>query len=194
MVSKALNSVDVGKILRTIRKKRGLSQDKLGQRVSLSRSSISRIERGERALKSKELKKFLKDAAIDKTDYHSYVNSIQVIKSAAENSSIDHNESTTIQCDSQSNIIKLLKEYFNDKPLKKAYLFGSTARDEHTTVSDIDLYVSFLDEFKVTIFDVGRIRTELNELTGKKVDIVVAGSEYDFIKESLNEDRILIYG
>jgi len=53
--------------------------------------------------------------------------------------------------------------------LKKIGLFGSYARNEATEESDIDIVVELL---KPDLFILGNIKTDLEELFGKHVDIV----------------------
>jgi predicted nucleotidyltransferase/DNA-binding XRE family transcriptional regulator len=192
-----LNNTDVARILKVMRLKKGLTQKELGQKLGLSRSSISRIERGLRNLNESQISDYLRKGDLKKKDYYAYVNAVLAIKKQSSNA---YNESATVRelenpsNNSRSVLIALLKKYFENKPIKEAFLFGSTARNEHSAKSDIDLYLSFSKEHPVTIFDLGKMQVEINQLTGKRIDLVLAGSEYDFLKNSLNKDKILIYG
>ena len=57
--------------------------------------------------------------------------------------------------------------------LKKVSLFGSYANGNPTRKSDIDLLVEFR-EFSVCLFTLIGLQLKLEELTGKKVDVVHA--------------------
>ena len=189
-----LNIKDISRVLRTLRRKNGLTQKLLGEKVGLSRSSISRIENGHKRLAEKELSTFLQKANFSKNEFTSLIDSIKSIRRFQK---IEPQASTRLLSQpnlSKESIISLLKNYFKNKPIKKVYLFGSTARDEHAPLSDLDLYLSFLDKHKVTLFDLGKMRMEINELTGKEVDLVLSGSEYDFVKASLHKEKVLIHG
>jgi hypothetical protein len=68
-------------------------------------------------------------------------------------------------------LIEILKEYFKNKPIHKAYLFGSYARDEANGKSDIDILVELDYSTKIgTQFF--RMTDDLQELFGKKVDLL----------------------
>lgn len=71
--------------------------------------------------------------------------------------------------------IELLSGLLGKYPVVFAYLFGSTAKDKATALSDIDIAV-FLDKetSKSGRFDARlRIINELSAAAGKKVDIIV---------------------
>ena len=82
--------------------------------------------------------------------------------------------------DVENRIIQVLKRH----NVKKAALFGSYVRGEAKEGSDIDILVE-LDE-DVSLLDFAGIKIELEEATGKKVDLV----EYKTIKPLLR-DKIL---
>lgn len=82
--------------------------------------------------------------------------------------------------DVENRIIQVLKRH----NVKKAALFGSYVRGEAKEGSDIDILVE-LDE-DVSLLDFAGIKLELEEATGKNVDLV----EYETIKPLLR-DRIL---
>lgn len=63
--------------------------------------------------------------------------------------------------------------------VKKAALFGSTARDESTKKSDIDLLVQLGK--KMSLFEFIDMKQKLQEALKTKVDVV----QYDKIKPSL---------
>jgi len=50
--------------------------------------------------------------------------------------------------------------------------FGSVLRQDFSPKSDIDLLVSFSPDAHWTLFDMARMRAELNELLGRDVDLV----------------------
>lgn len=89
-------------------------------------------------------------------------------------------------------IINKLGSYFQSKPVKKAYLFGSTARGEQTENSDIDILLD-LDYSRPIGLKFFKMHIELEELLNRKVDILTNQSISGFIKPYIDKDKVLIY-
>jgi predicted nucleotidyltransferase len=70
-------------------------------------------------------------------------------------------------------------------------LFGSAAREEAKSDSDIDLLVKFDDQSGVGLFELDRIQREFENRFGKKVDLVTRLNNY-ILPEAL-KDLITIY-
>lgn len=90
-------------------------------------------------------------------------------------------------------IINRLSEYFSGQPIEKAWIFGSYARSEENTKSDIDILVNFSPDIQMTLFKYLHIVNDLQALTGKKIDLVEDGQLKQFAKNSADNDKILIY-
>lgn len=86
-----------------------------------------------------------------------------------------------------------LKESLSKQPIIKAWLFGSYARGEETSSSDIDLLVEYDNDAKVSLFTVGHISYVLSQELGCDVDLIEDGCLYDFARQSAENDKILIY-
>jgi len=84
-------------------------------------------------------------------------------------------------------IIERLKHY----NASKIAIFGSYARNEQTTSSDIDILVDFSD--RKTLLDLIGIEQELEELLGKKVDLLTAPAIHPRRKEYIEKDLQVIY-
>ena len=82
--------------------------------------------------------------------------------------------------------------YFNSQPVLKAWLFGSFSREEQTPDSDVDILV-LLDKSHPIGLKFFGMWTELEELLGRKVDLVSEGTLLPFAKQSADKDKILIY-
>ncbi len=90
------------------------------------------------------------------------------------------------------NIQEVLQQYFQDKPVNRAYLFGSYARGEAKEESDIDLLVELDYSSKIgTLFF--RMTSDLEELFAKKVDLLSSEAITEAIKESVFKERVLVY-
>lgn len=77
-------------------------------------------------------------------------------------------------------ILPVLKKY----DVSKASLFGSVVSGEATEESDIDLLVEFKGE--KSLLDLAGLKIELEELLGKRVDVLTYNSLHPLLK-----DRIL---
>ena len=65
--------------------------------------------------------------------------------------------------------ISLIKQFFIDKPVLKAYLFGSFSRDEADEKSDVDILVEFSSPVGIEVIDLGNY---LERILNQKVDLV----------------------
>ena len=82
--------------------------------------------------------------------------------------------------------------YFKSQPVLKAWLFGSFSREEQTPDSDVDIMV-LLDKSHTIGLTFFGMWTALEELLGRKVDLVSEGTLLPFAKQSADKDKILIY-
>ena len=89
--------------------------------------------------------------------------------------------------------INTILKYFQEQPISKAWIFGSFSRGEETVESDIDIMVSFLPDAKVGLFKFYQIKEDLENLTGRSIDLVTETSLMPFAIESVMADRKLIY-
>ena len=87
---------------------------------------------------------------------------------------------------------KTLAEYFKTQPVLKAWLFGSFSRNEQTPDSDVDIIV-LLDKSRPIGLKFFGMWNDLEELLGRKVDLVSEGTLLPFAQESAEKDKILIY-
>ena len=89
-------------------------------------------------------------------------------------------------------IIEALRHYFSTQPVLKGWLFGSFSRGEETKDSDVDIMVS-LDKSKPIGLKFFGMWNDLEELLGRKVDLVSEGTLLPFAQESVERDKILVY-
>ena len=75
--------------------------------------------------------------------------------------------------------------------MKKAYLFGSYARNEQSDSSDIDLVVE-LDPH-VGIYKLISIQLRLEELLKKKVDLISTRGISKYIVPIIEKEKRLVY-
>ena len=89
--------------------------------------------------------------------------------------------------------IEKIKRYFAGQPVVKAWLFGSFARGEEKEDSDVDILVSFDDKAKVSLLRHAGMLCDLEDLLKRPVDLVNELSLYPEVRETVNNDKILIY-
>lgn len=82
--------------------------------------------------------------------------------------------------------------YFENKPVVKAYLFGSQVNGNAKNDSDVDLLVE-LDYCKNIGFIFIEMQIELEELLQKKVDLVSSKGISKYIKPLIDKEKKLIY-
>lgn len=85
-----------------------------------------------------------------------------------------------------------IRDYFETKPVSKAWVFGSYARGEERPDSDVDILIQFTPGTKMGFAFFGMI-CDLEERLNRNVDLVVDGNLLPFASESANKDKILVY-
>lgn len=88
--------------------------------------------------------------------------------------------------------LNAIRAYFQDKPVLKAYLFGSYARGEADRKSDVDILVE-LDYSQRIGMAFFAWHMELEKLLKKKVDVVSSNGLSPYIKPYIESDKMLIY-
>ena len=88
---------------------------------------------------------------------------------------------------------KIIADYFKTQPVLKAWPFGSFARGEETPRSDVDILVEFDHGHPIGLLRYAGMWREIEDLIGRKVDLVEDGTLMPFAAESANRDKQLIY-
>lgn len=88
---------------------------------------------------------------------------------------------------------KIIADYFKTQPVLKAWIFGSFARGEETPLSDVDILVEFDHGRPIGLLRYAGMWREIEDLIGRKVDLVENGTLMPFAAESANRDKQLIY-
>jgi uncharacterized protein len=90
------------------------------------------------------------------------------------------------------NDIKVINNYFQDKPVLKAFIFGSHSRNEASKESDIDILVE-LDYSKHIGMGFITMKFDLEEKLHKKIDLISSNAVSNYILPFINKDKRLIY-
>lgn len=88
--------------------------------------------------------------------------------------------------------ISIIKNYFKTKPVLKAFLFGSNARNETNENSDIDILVELDYSEKIGLQFI-QMKFDLEKLLNKSVDLVSSNGISKHIKSNIDKDKTLIY-
>ncbi len=83
-------------------------------------------------------------------------------------------------------IKSITKPIFEKYNIKKAYLFGSYAREEAKTDSDIDIMIVKENSKIITLLNLVEFEEELKQVLNKEVDVVI---EETYTKELMNENK-----
>lgn len=89
--------------------------------------------------------------------------------------------------DIKKKITPILKRH----AVKKASVFGSFARGEAQDTSDVDLLIEYKADDK-SLFDLINLKTELEEILGRKVDIVTYNSIYWRLRDQILSEQVMI--
>jgi predicted nucleotidyltransferase len=87
--------------------------------------------------------------------------------------------------------LQSIRTFLEKQPIARAYLFGSQARQEADTDSDVDLLVDL--ESGVTLFEFARMQSELEDLLARKVDLVSSQGLNPRLQPYVERDKRLIY-
>lgn len=92
------------------------------------------------------------------------------------------------------NFIPAIRQYFKDKPVLRAWLFGSFSRGEERDESDVDILVDYdHSNGYVSLLTMGGMLMDLSNIVGRRVDLVDNEGLKDFARKSVDNDKILIY-
>ncbi len=83
--------------------------------------------------------------------------------------------------------------FFRDKPIRRAFVFGSLARKEASEQSDLDILVELDATKMVGLIEYIRLSDDLETLFQRKVDLVAEDGLSPFIKPQVDREKILIY-
>lgn len=88
--------------------------------------------------------------------------------------------------------ISMIADYFRNKPVLKAFLFGSFSREEAEENSDVDILVELDYSKHIGLGFVG-MKLDLENRLHKKIDLVSSESISKYILPFIESDKKLIY-
>jgi uncharacterized protein len=88
--------------------------------------------------------------------------------------------------------IKTIKDFFNEQPVVKAYLFGSYARKDAGRESDVNILVE-LDNSEISDTGSDKMQKDLQSKLNKRIDLVSTSEVSKYFLPFIEHDKKLIY-
>ncbi len=193
-----------GEFIREKRLERGLALRQVSNAVDIDQSTMSKIERNELTAPQRIIKplseklgieyrelqiKFLSEKIYYELKQEDYsIESLEIAKKRLE-----REKGGTSYDVERKQLIERVRDYFKNKPIDKAWIFGSFARNQESYDSDIDLIVKFKQPNDLDLFDYVGLKIGLEEITGRQVDLVEEGYVLLNAKKKVEEEKVLIY-
>lgn len=193
-----------GEFIREKRLERGLALRQVSNAVDIDQSTMSKIERNELTAPQRIIKplseklgieyrelqiKFLSEKIYYELKQEDYsIESLEIAKKRLE-----REKGGTSYDVERKQLIERVRDYFKNKPIDKAWIFGSFARNQESYDSDIDLIVKFKQPNDLDLFDYVGLKIGLEEITGRQVDLVEEGYVLPNAKKKVEEEKVLIY-
>lgn len=89
----------------------------------------------------------------------------------------------------RENLVRTIKETLQSSGIKKAYLFGSFARNEKK-YHDIDIVIKPPKDF--SLLDLAHLENVLEDKTNKKFDLGTIDSIHPLVKKYVKKDLIVL--
>jgi len=86
--------------------------------------------------------------------------------------------------------IETITSFCRSWKIKEFSLFGSYLRDDFTPQSDVDILIDLPQNHGLGLFELVRMKEELEKMLGRKVDLLTKGSIMKS-KNSIRRDEIL---
>ena len=86
---------------------------------------------------------------------------------------------------------KDIKNILEQYGVKYIAVFGSVAKGTNTIDSDLDLIAEFAD--KKNLFKMIELSQKLSEILGVKVDLVTKDSISKYLKDRVEQEKVVIY-
>ena len=199
-----MRSETFGEFIRKKRMESGLTLRQVSNIADIDQSTMSKIERNELIAPQRIIKplseklgveyrelqiKFLSEKIYYELKQEDYpIESLEIAKKRLE-----RERGGTSHEMERKQLIERVRNYLKNKPIDKAWIFGSFARSQESYDSDIDLLVKFKQPNKLDLFDYVGLKIDLEEITGRQIDLVEEGYILSNAKEKIEEEKVLIY-
>jgi len=190
----------VAETLRQSRKTEKLTLQQVSGAVKIDVGVLSKIERGIRPISMEQLKLLCKLYKLSFVEQKKNLTAEQIVAFVA----YDQNANEILQIAEQklayatkaiqplSKIVRELKAVFRKFPqIQQAWVFGSYARGEMTSKSDVDVVITVEKGF--TYFQLADVQHQAENKLGIKVDIGFKKSLDKTVSKNAEKDMKLIY-
>ncbi len=89
--------------------------------------------------------------------------------------------------------LKALQPEFAAAGIAALYLFGSEARGDARPDSDIDLAFDVAPDARFSLLDQGRSQVRLNEVLGRRVDLVERAALRPKIRDRIEQEMVRLF-
>lgn len=79
------------------------------------------------------------------------------------------------------------------QPIEKAWVFGSFARGEETSESDVDILVRYIPGTCLGLFGICELIEKLENILHRRVDLVEEGTLYPRVAKQVDAEKLQIY-
>ena len=86
-----------------------------------------------------------------------------------------------------------IQAYCQTQPIARLSVFGSALRADFSSASDVDLLVEFQPGAKITYFDLYYIQEALQEIIGRKVDLLTPGALSPYFRDEVMARMEILY-
>ncbi len=191
----------LGDYIRKLREEKELPLRTVAAYLDIDQAILSKIERNQRKASRKQVVKLAEYFKVKKNDLiiawlsdklvyevEDEETALQALQVAEEK--INYPKKTV----NRETIKKKIRDYFaKDARVSKAWLFGSFARGENDSKSDIDLMIEVPALIKFSLFDLSDIQYQLELKLLYKVDVVMSEAVNSRLMERMKKDLTLVY-
>jgi len=197
------SKINLGDSLRQLREQKGYPLRKVAAYLDIDQAILSKIERGKRFAKRKDIVNLAKYFNINEDELLIKWLSSRILYELQDE---ELAESAIKLAEEQilylkiptlkfSNLKKYVTKEFKKYPaIKKAWLFGSFARGDESPKSDIDLMIDVPEKNNFSMFDLFQIQEDLQNISKRNFDIVMKGALESYAWDTAKNDLKLIYG
>jgi predicted nucleotidyltransferase len=194
---------NLGEIIKKSRIERKLPLRTVAAFLDIDQAILSKIERGQRMATRKQVINLAAYYKLNENDLLVAWLSDKLVNELAneevgQRALIAAEQKISYQTNIQNmktNVLSLINNVLNkDGRVSSAWLFGSVARGEEKSNSDMDIMVEMNTKKQYSMFDLMDIAYLIEQAIKRKVDLVEKGYLKDFAAETANNDFIKIYG
>ena len=194
---------NLGEIIKKTRNDKKLPLRTVAAFLDIDQAILSKIERGQRTATRKQVVNLAAYYKLNENDLLVAWLSDKLVNELAneevgQRALIAAEQKISYQTNFQNmktNILGLINKVLKkDGRVSTAWLFGSVARGEEKSNSDLDIMVEMNTKKQYSMFDLMDIAYIIEQAINRKVDLVEKGYLKDFAAETANNDFIKIYG